>query len=191
MTDIQLILQLLLACCFFIAAIGFDLTSHKIPNLLCLLAIISGFGLNSYYQHFDGFLTASYGATLAFCLLFPAFVTRILGAGDVKLMMGIGALVGPQLLLWSLAYGIVAGSVTSILLVVYHSGLRGIGKTFKRYWDCLYLRHNFKPEHDEIASKQVPYAPALALGWLWACLLDQDVINVYAQWSQYFTLGAL
>lgn len=189
MTDIQLSLlslQVLLAAFFFSAAIIFDLSWHKIPNKLCLIAIICGLGLNTYYGQYSGLLNAGAGMALAFALLIPAFVTRILGAGDIKLMMGIGALIGPQWLLWSLAYGIVAGSVTSIALIIWQTGFSGIGKTLRRYWDCFYLRHYFKPEPDEAAGQRIPYAPALALGWLWASSLDQGVINIYSQWTQYF-----
>jgi len=176
--------QVLLVAGAFIVAIFFDLRWHKIPNKLCVIAIICGLGLNTYYGQFSGLLSAGFGMSLAFALLIPAFVARMLGAGDIKLMMGIGALIGPQWLLWSLALGVIAGSVTSIVLIIWLSGFSGIGKTFKRYWDCIYLRQYFKPEPDEAAGKKVPYAPALALGWLWASLLNPDVINIYSQWAQ-------
>lgn len=185
MSDILIPLQMLLAFVFFIAAIIYDLVLQKIPNKLSLLAIILGLSLNTYYGHINGFLTAFYGLSLAFTVLIPAFVFRILGAGDIKLMMGIGALIGPVLLFWSLVYGIAAGTITSLLLVIYKTGISGVLKTIKRYWDCIYLRHYFKPENDEMAGKQVPYAPALALGWAVACAVNLDIADIYAQWAQY------
>jgi len=181
--------QMLLGTIAFIVAITFDLRWHKIPNKLCVIAIFGGLALNVYYEQFGGLLNAGLGMILAFVLLIPAFVTRMLGAGDIKLMIGIGALIGPQWLLWSLALGIIAGSVTSIALIIWQTGLGGIVKTFKRYWHCLYLRHYFKPEPDEAAGQKIPYAPALALGWLWASLLNPEVIDIYSQWTHYF--GAL
>ncbi len=185
MSDILLPLQILLACVFFIAAIINDLLHEKIPNKLCLMAIIIGLTLNTYYGHVHGFLNSFYGLSLAFTILIPAFVFRVLGAGDIKLMMGIGALIGPMLLFWSLLYGIAAGTVTSLLLIIWRTGLTGIKKTCKRYWDCIYLRHYFKPESDEAAGQRIPYAPALGLGWVIACVINLDITHIYAQWAQY------
>ncbi|MCE9685383.1 A24 family peptidase [Shewanella sp. AS16] len=191
MSDPQLTLQLLLSGLFFILAIGFDLSREKIPNALCLWAIFCGFAINGYFAQLQGVLLASLGFALAFVVLFPVFAIRILGAGDVKLMMGIGALMGPQLLLWSLAYGVAAGAITSLMLIMWKTGFSGLVKTLKRYWYCVYCRTYFRPEPGEAAGQKVPYAPALALGWIWACSLDNQVIGLYVELNQYFgTLGA-
>ncbi|RTR33362.1 A24 family peptidase [Shewanella atlantica] len=183
MSETQLLLQLVLAGLFFIAAISIDLYKEKIPNKLSLLAIFCGFAINGYYAQLDGVLMASVGFGLAFILLFPTFIFRVLGAGDIKLMMGIGALMGPDLLLSSLLYGIIAGAGTSLVLIIWKTGLSGLSKTVKRYWDCFYLRSYFKPAADEAAGQRVPYAPALAIGWLWACSLDPDVFALYQSWN--------
>ncbi|QYJ96293.1 A24 family peptidase [Shewanella alkalitolerans] len=183
MTDVQILLQVTLAAIFFIMAIITDLRSQRIPNALSLAAILCGFVINGYYAHLDGLLLASFGFALAFIILFPIFIVRVLGAGDIKLMMGIGALMGPELLAWSLLYGVVAGAVTSVFLVVWQTGLSGVMKTLKRYWDCIYCRTYFKPEPGEAAGQKVPYAPALAIGWLVACVINYDLPRVYLQLS--------
>ncbi|WP_076411311.1 prepilin peptidase [Shewanella sp. UCD-KL12] len=191
MIETQLTLQLILSGLFFTAAIIMDLYQEKIPNKLCLLAIFSGFAINAYYAQLAGVLMASFGFGLAFILLFPTFLFRILGAGDIKLMMGIGALMGPELLFSSIAYGIVAGAGTSLVLIIWKTGFRGLVKTLKRYWDCIYLQSYFKPEADEAAGQKVPYAPALAIGWLWACSLNSEILALYFNWNQYFGLWGI
>ncbi|MBW8184726.1 A24 family peptidase [Shewanella nanhaiensis] len=189
MAENQLTVQLLLSGLFFIAAIGIDLYKEKIPNILSLLAIFSGFAINSFYAQLAGLLMAFLGLALAFVVLFPTFLIRVLGAGDIKLMMGIGTLMGPELLFSSLLYGIVAGVGTTVLLTLWKTGVHGIKKTIIRYWQCFYLRSYFKPDPDEAAGQKVPYAPALALGWLCACALDQNVINLYQLWHQHLLMG--
>ncbi|QQX82302.1 prepilin peptidase [Shewanella sp. KX20019] len=187
MNEIQLSMQLGFSALFFLMAITFDLSRQKIPNKLTLIAVVIGFSLNAYFSQMSGIITALFGFSLAFLILFPTFIFRILGAGDIKLMMGIGALMGPQLLLWSLAYGIVAGTVTSVALVIWKTGFNGIIYTLKRYWDCIYMRKYFAPEEGEAAGQRVPYAPALALGWLWACSLDPAINNLYVSYSHYIS----
>ncbi|MFT5707321.1 MAG: prepilin peptidase CpaA [Oceanospirillaceae bacterium] len=188
MIDLQLAMQLGFSAVFFLIALILDLSKQKIPNKLTLFAVGLGFVLNAYFSQMSGFITASFGFSLAFLILFPTFIFRILGAGDIKLMMGIGALMGPQLLLWSLAYGIVAGAVTSVALVIWKTGFNGIIYTLKRYWDCIYMQTYFRPEEGEAAGQRVPYAPALALGWLWACSLDPAVNNLYSSLSRHIFL---
>ncbi|WP_299804693.1 prepilin peptidase [uncultured Shewanella sp.] len=183
MADNQLLFQVITAGTFFTIAIAIDLTKEKIPNWLCLIAIFCGFLINSYFAQLNGLMLSFIGFSLAFIILFPTFIFKILGAGDIKLMMGIGALMGPNLLIWSILYGIVAGAITSALLIIWRSGFSGCFKTLKRYWDCFYLRTYFKPEEGEAAGQRVPYAPALAIGWLWACSLNQDVTHLYTSIS--------
>ncbi|WP_028768876.1 A24 family peptidase [Shewanella fidelis] len=184
MNDDQIVSQVLFCGVFLFVAIAYDLLTHKIPNWLSLAAIASGFLINSYFSHFNGLLHAFLGFVLAFVLLFPAFLLRILGAGDVKLMMGIGALMGPNLLLWNLAYGIAAGAVTSLLLILWKTGISGVSQTIKRYWDCLYCKTYFRPEEGEAAGQKVPYAPALAIGWLLACAFNPQISQLYTTVSQ-------
>lgn len=191
MTDIQLTLQLILSGLFFTSAIVMDLYQEKIPNKLCLLAIFCGFAINAYYAHLAGVLMATFGFGLAFIILFPTFLFRILGAGDIKLMMGIGALMGPQLLFSSIVYGVVAGAGTSLVLIIWKTGFMGLAKTLKRYRDCIYLQSYFKPEADEAAGQRVPYAPALAIGWLWACSLDSEILELYFNWNLYLGLWGI
>ncbi len=188
-SDLQLTLQLILASIFFLTAIAFDLHSQKIPNILSVIAIVSGLLINSYFAKLDGLLDASFGLLLGLIVLLPVFVLRILGGGDVKLMMGIGALMGPNLLLWSLAYGIVAGAATSLILVLYKVGIQGIVASLSRYKDCFLLQTYFKPQANEAAGQKVPYAPALALGWLYACYMDSKVMNLYHYWQMELGFG--
>lgn len=188
-TDLQLTIQLILAGTFFLAAILLDLFYHKIPNLLSFTAIICGLLCNGYFAQLEGLLNASYGLSLALIVLLPVFILRVLGGGDVKLMMGIGALMGPHLLLWSLAYAVAAGAITSLCLVLYKVGIKGILTTISRYKDCLLLQTYFKPDANEAAGQKVPYAPALAIGWAYACAMDAQIVNLYHFWQLELGLG--
>jgi len=179
MSDYALGTALTVTSIVFCCALVTDLCHQRIPNKLCLLALLFGLALQTGFGQWQGLLIACYGAGLALLLLLPAFYFRLLGAGDVKLMVGVGALVGPQLLIWSLAYGIIFGVVTSILLATVKVGWPGIKETAIRYYHCFYLREYFKPDINEAAAQRVPYAPALALGWLLACYLNPQVNTLY------------
>ena len=86
-------------------AISIDLSTEKIPNWLTFSALFCGFALNTYFAQLNGVFLSFLGFALAFAILIPTFLLKILGAGDIKLMMGIGAFMGPQLLFTSVIYG--------------------------------------------------------------------------------------
>jgi prepilin peptidase CpaA len=61
--------------------------------------------------------TAFLGALLGLALLLPFYARRGVGAGDVKLLAALGALVGPQMLLWiALFTGLVGGALSLAVL---------------------------------------------------------------------------
>jgi prepilin peptidase CpaA len=183
MIDYTLGTALMLTGVVFCFALVFDLRYQRIPNKLCLVALLSGLIVQACLNQWQGLISAFAGAVVALMLLLPTFYFRILGGGDVKLMVAVGAIIGPQLLLWSLAYGVILGALTSILLATYKVGWKGLKATVIRYYHCLLLRQYFKPDKNEAAGLRVPYAPALALGWLWACYVNHDITKLVASVS--------
>ena len=82
---------------FLFVAISFDLRDRRIPNALNFPALLIAFALA--FHTGGGFLLRDslLGAGLMFAILFPAFAFRALGAGDVKALMVLGALWGPDM----------------------------------------------------------------------------------------------
>ncbi|USD36505.1 prepilin peptidase [Ferrimonas sp. SCSIO 43195] len=163
----------ILASVVFIIAVITDLKTEKIPNTLVLFGVIAGFTVQTFYSGWLGILHAFAGAlTAALCLLF-FYAKKMLGAGDVKLMIAIGTILGPYMVFWNLCFGIIAGGLTTLIFAFSRVGWRGVYTSLKRYYQCLLTRTYYKPAADEAAGLQVPYAPALAIGWLiimWAPL---------------------
>ena len=73
-----------------------DLRTRRIPNLLVAFGLCFGFGLAWSSMGQAGLMFALKGAATGFVLFFPLFLLRAFGAGDVKLLMVVGAFVGPQ-----------------------------------------------------------------------------------------------
>src|SRR5947209_11249935 len=77
-----------------------DLRSRRIPNWLTLSAAVIGLGLNLALGGAAGGLTAVLGLGLGLAMLLPFYLLRAVGAGDVKLLAALGALLGPTALVW-------------------------------------------------------------------------------------------
>ncbi|SDK01172.1 prepilin peptidase CpaA [Ferrimonas sediminum] len=174
MIDISLIQSkyILASTVFFIAVIT-DLKTEKIPNTLVLFGLAAGFVVQTLYSGWMGILYAFGGALTAAIFLLFFYAKRMLGAGDVKLMIAIGTILGPYMVFWNLCFGIIAGGLTTLIFAFYRVGFDGVLISLKRYYQCFITRTYYKPSADEAAGLMVPYAPALAIGWLiimWAPL---------------------
>jgi Flp pilus assembly protein protease CpaA len=61
--------------------------------------------LNATFAGWSGLHTSLAGLGLAFAILIGPFAAGGIGAGDVKMMAAVGALLGPRLVLFSLVLG--------------------------------------------------------------------------------------
>ena len=178
MNEYALLITVILALVMLSASLYFDLRYQRIPNKLCLIALVTGLILNTFFYTWQGLSQSLLGAGLALIILLPAYKFRLLGAGDVKIMIAIGTISGPLIIGWSIAYAIIFGAITSILLALKAVGLRGMKLTASRYLHSFYLRQYFKPESGDMGAVKVPYAPALTLGWILATYNNQDIYEL-------------
>lgn len=101
-----------------IPAVIFDIRSRRIPNLLPLAGIILGFGVNVYFKGLSGAADAGIGLLLAFGISVPFWFPGWAGAGDVKLVTAVGAVVGKTLVLPVLAGIAIAGGAVALVYVI-------------------------------------------------------------------------
>ena len=108
-----------------IGAAVYDIRYRRIPNWLTLAGVLLGFAINfGIGPPEGGVLFALQGFALAFGLYMFLYVLRAMGAGDVKLMAAIGALVG-----WERWFGIflvtaIVGGVMALALVAVRGRLK-------------------------------------------------------------------
>jgi prepilin peptidase CpaA len=146
-----------------------DMRERRIPNWLAGSGLVLGVGLNFYLYGIEGLKNSGFGICLALGIYFPLFALRAMGAGDVKLMGAIGAMVGPGnwlriFILTALIGGVVA------LIVILHQGavgkaLKNVGRivTSSLRGQAPYEKH---PELDVTSGKglSLPHGAVIALG---------------------------
>ena len=101
-----------------------DVRSRRIPNWLSGAALLAGVLVHVWRDGASGIVVALAGAGLGFAILLPVYAVRAMGAGDVKLLMGVGALVGPQMLVSVALYALIAGGVMSVIVLAQRGRLR-------------------------------------------------------------------
>lgn len=116
--DMPLSVKVVLVCTVLAAGV-FDLRYRRIPNWLNLSAITLGLGVNLLLFEFHGFVLALLGLGCSLLVYVPLYLVRGMGAGDVKLMAAVGAIVGPTNWLWIFLFTAVLGGAVSLLYVVF------------------------------------------------------------------------
>jgi prepilin peptidase CpaA len=150
-----------------------DMRQHRIPNWLTLPAWVIGIGLHAILGGWDGFLEGGAGWLLMFGLMFPFFILGWMGAGDVKLMAGVGAIVGWGMAL-QVALGIVLTGMLMSLLILTRNHL--LGSAMMRFRAMFGLSMAARsPTYMESSQAEaglvLPYAVPIALGTLFSLLV--------------------
>lgn len=144
-----------------------DAKLSKIPNKItfpfCILALL----YNTIFSGWGGLGLALAGTASGLGLLLPIFLLGGMGAGDVKALAALGALMGPKDILQIFLYmGIVGGVIGLMYFVV--SGrmtflLSYISQRFKEYYFFKDIQP-FKAGKGE-SGIRFPYAIAIAFGF--------------------------
>lgn len=163
-----------------LAALVFDLRQRRIPNTLVLLALgagllvnligpqiwLRGSGLLTAYPDALGAKGALLGALTGLAIFLPFYLLRAMGAGDVKLMAGIGSFVGPAAAINVALFILVAGGVLAVVRMVW------VGKTQLVLFNVVAALGQYVPgsvarfDAATQSADRMPYALAMAGGLL-------------------------
>ncbi|WP_434352184.1 A24 family peptidase [Trichococcus flocculiformis] len=157
----------------------FDLKERKIPNKITFVGILIGILINSYLGGGTGLLRAVLGMFLGLAIFFIPFAMGGMGAGDVKLMGAIGALMGWRFSVMTALYSAIVGGVMVLLYLLYTGKLL---ETLKKmlyalinfllqfairlgYNETVYKAHErFSKNGQEYKKIYIPYGVAIAGG---------------------------
>lgn len=106
-----------LALALTLSAAVLDWRSRQIPNWLTVPGLLVGVLAHTVISGWHGTRFALEGAGLALILLLPPVLSRLLGAGDWKLMGAVGAFLGPQLMLVVLFGSFLASGLMALVQI--------------------------------------------------------------------------
>lgn len=111
-----------------VAAVWTDLHSGLIPNRLTFPAIGLALLAHACLDGLPGILFSMAGLGTGFGLFILLYLAGGMGAGDVKLMAAVGAMVGPYGALLSGVLAITVGGVYALGAMCYQWGFFGTGR---------------------------------------------------------------
>ena len=111
-----------------IVAAVIDGLQLRVPNWITFPMILSGWVCSVFwplyagYGGWEGLLFSLLGTFVGLALLLPAYAIGGMGAGDVKLMAGIGAWIWSLHTLYAFAVSALVGGVIAIVMVLARKG---------------------------------------------------------------------
>jgi prepilin peptidase CpaA len=160
--------DILLAVLVCIAGVT-DIRHRRIPNWLTLSGVCAGLALHAATAGFAGFKFSAAGLSLGFGAYLVLYLLRAIGAGDVKLMAAVGAIVGPAGWLAVFVATALAGGVLALGLIVFKKRVRQtLWNSFFIVSEIAHLRAPYQRRSDldvkDARSVNMPHGVAIAAG---------------------------
>ena len=96
----------------------------KVPNLITFPMILSGWLYSGVVAGWEGLGYSLLGTVIGLALLMPAYAIGGMGAGDVKLLAGVGAWVWGSHTFYAFCVSAVIGGVIALGMVLYRRAWR-------------------------------------------------------------------
>lgn len=152
-----------------VVAAVIDGWKFKVPNWITFPLVLGGLIYSTALFGWVGLGASLLGTAVGLALLLPAYAIGGMGAGDVKLLAGVGAWIWPADTFYAFCLSAIIGGVIALGMVLYH---RSWNKHFVQFWSiALEVMTIRDPEAlSEIAAARkssmllLPYGIPLALG---------------------------
>ena len=163
-----------------IVAAVIDGLKLKVPNWITFPMILSGWVYSTVAFGWEGLAASLLGTAVGLGLLLPAYAIGGMGAGDVKLLAGVGAWMGTITTIYAFCVSALIGGAIAVAMVLYR---RAWEKHRDQFWTILNEVTTIRdPELlSAIAAERkksmllLPYGIPIALGsiayFFWAGML--------------------
>ena len=112
----------MMAAAIFLFGVGaasyWDWSERRVPNAVNTVLGLSGMAVALALNGLSGVIQAGLGMTIGFLAMLGPFLLRVYLGGDVKLVMAMGAWLGPVKILNTFAWGAVLGGVLALGFVL-------------------------------------------------------------------------
>lgn len=169
-----------------VAAAVCDLKTGKVYNWLTYPAVLLGLALGAAQgaeagDMREGLADHAIGMGIGFGVLFAAYLFGGMGGGDVKLMAGVGALLGWPGALHAVLYSFLAAVGVGMILMVWRGQVRTV---LRRFWLALRILPLPGARLSDAAPQEtfrVPFGFAVAVGTAW--YLMEDLVLKTSAWD--------
>ncbi len=153
-----------------------DVRSSRVPNFLTFPLAVIGIGFHTFSDSGAGIVFSLSGLGLGLVLLLGFYMYGGMGAGDVKLLAAVGAIVGPLNVFVGFLIATLLGGLYAVAVMIWHLGLsRTAERIMTLFVTLVFMKTNVASSLEETSLPKLRYALVIGLGTL---------IGEGYQWSQ-------
>lgn len=147
-----------------------DVRSRRIPNPITLLGAAAGLLVHAYGSGLYGVADSVLGLALGLALMLPGYLLHSTGAGDVKLMAAVGAILGPKGVAVAFFFSILIGASIGVgyaLAAWLGKGAKGPLSRYAGMLRFLIVTGRFSyvpPGPDEALGQRFAFGVPIAIG---------------------------
>lgn len=112
-----------LVCVVLIVAAFIDGRQLRVPNWLTYSMVLSGLAYNAWVGGWSGLGDGLVGMLVGLACLLPLYAVGGMGAGDVKLLGGVGAWLGATVTFYAFCVSTVVGALMAVAMVVWRGAI--------------------------------------------------------------------
>ena len=144
-----------------------DVRSSRVPNSITFPLALVGLSFHTISNAGNGILFSVEGLGMGFCLLIGFYVYGGMGAGDVKLLAAVGAVVGPLNVFVGFLFASLLGGLYAVAMMSWHLGLSKTAERIKVILvSMVFMKVNVTASLEQTALPKLRYALVLGLGTL-------------------------
>ncbi len=106
---IAIVFKLIIVSVLLLLALVSDFRTYSVKNYITYSFMLIGLAINLAMEGIGGLVFSLQGIILPAACLFALYVIRIIGAGDVKLLCAVGAVMGAAFALYAAIYSFICG----------------------------------------------------------------------------------
>lgn len=168
-------LKTILLITLLVSALLNDLLTMKIKNVIILPFFLLGLVVNAYYTGLAGLTDSLLAGVLPILILGLFFVLRMLGAGDIKLLAAIGAIMGVGFIGHTLVATAISGGIIALVIIVFRQNFRERSRALGTYLKHCLLTRSVAAYNCFGVTKEggsFPFSCAITCGALITLLLE-------------------
>lgn len=155
----------------------YDLKERRIPNKLTFPILISGLAIHFLYGGLNGALLSLAAAFIGGAVLFVFHLMGGMGAGDVKFMAAVGAILGIEKVLTVLLLTAFLGGILAVGQIIICRAWKPVLSNIALIARGIITKTVVRPEHLEKhgASGGIPYGVAIGLAAICTLFLQAQI----------------
>jgi prepilin peptidase CpaA len=145
-----------------ISVVWTDIKTHRISNSMVVMIILLGLISQLIGNGVDGVMAGLGGMAVGLVVFLPFYLGGGMGAGDVKLLAGIGCFLGPFSTLIAGGFALVAGIPLALICLAQHYQKKRKQKQAAEMGNGIHAIAATIPH--SARKERLPYAAAIAMG---------------------------